>query len=357
MTAEGLIKEAVGLGATHIHLVSHSRPMARVHGHMMPLPSHDLMVHSDLNELLISICSKEQYEALETVGELNFGYSIPSVGRFRINVLKQRGTYAISIRIHKILIPDQEVLDIPKQVFDALANQTGLFLVTGQSGSGKSTTIAAILRHILNEKSVHVITVESPIEYLLKHDQGIVLQRDVGIDCQSIAQGLEGAMLHDPDVVMISEIEDDHTLDLALKLAESGKLVVAGYATKNAITALERMLLSEHEAIRRHQLSSSLLGILAQQLVPKSHSKEDILVCELLLVNSAIRMHIQSNQLSEIQNSLVAGRKQGMIAMDAHLFERYEKSQIDVDTLYQFCQDKEYIRRLEKSKGLGKRYE
>lgn len=355
MTAEQLIKDAVSLSATHVHLVSNSRPMARVHGQMIPFSQYEIMDQNDLDTLLMGICSKEQYKKLEAVGELNFGYSIASVGRFRINVLKQRGTFAISIRVHKITIPSNEELNIPNQVFEVLSNQTGLFLVTGPSGSGKSTTIAAILRHLLSKKSLHVITVESPIEYLLKHDLGIVLQRDVGIDCQSISQGLEGAMLHDPDVVMISEVEDDLTLDLALKIAESGKLVIAGYATKNTITALERMLLSEHEAIRRHQLASTLLGILSQQLIPKLNSSQEVLVCELLLANPAIKMHIQSNQLFEIQNSLLAGRKQGMIAMDAHLFEKYETGEIDLDSLFRFCQDSDYIRRLEKTKEQGKR--
>lgn len=354
MNAEDMFKKAVALGADTIHFVPNALPMVRIRGKIMPLSEYAILTHDEIHSILELLCNDQQMQVLETEGVLNFGYSIPNVGRFRVNVVKQRGTYALVIKVYKLQFPSRESLGIPKQVYEKLLNSSGLFLVTGPSGSGKSTTLAALVKHIVENKHVHIMTIESPIEYLFKHEKGIVVQRDVGTDCQSIEEGLYSVMLNDPDVVMISSIEDDKALDMALRIAEAGKLVIAGYVTQNALTALERMMLSSSQSsssLRRLQLANTLVGILSQQLLPKKDKDEQVMICELLLTNAAIKAHLSTNQLFEIHNSLIAGRKQGMISMDADLFDKYSQDLIHREVMYHYCHDADYIRRLENSKS------
>lgn len=342
-----IINQAVAEGADHIHLVVNAKPMIR---YKTKIRSFDMepLTALDLKSFVEMYTPDDSMELLEKKGEVNYAYAITDVGRFRINVLKQRGTYSVSIRVHKLELPQANSLSIPDKTYEIIKQKSGLFLVAGPSGSGKSTTLATLAKFILSQESVQLITVESPIEYLLKHDKGIILQREVGIDCSDIYTGLLSASLHDPDVLIISEISDDATMDLALKIAESGKLVIAGYTARNSIASLERMMLTDpiRMALRQYQLASNLTGILAQQLIETCGVGEIVMVPELLIVNDAIRTHIRGNQLSEIQNSLISGRKQGMISMDMSLFTLYTQGFLDYDKLMQYSIDHDYTRRL-----------
>lgn len=342
-----IIRHAVAEGADQVHLVANAKPMIRYKTKIQVSDFETLSV-SDIDEMLKEFDSDLPYDQLMQLGEANFGYAISNLGRFRVNVIRQRGSFAISIRIHKLVLPEKETLNIPEKAFELIHRGKGLFLVSGPAGSGKSTTIATLVNYILKSEPVHVITIESPIEYLMKHDLGVVLQRDVGIDCKDVYTGLKGAALHDPDVVVISEITDDATLSLALQIAESGKRVIAGYCARNAITAIERMMVTENaqEQLRKYQISSSLAGILAQQLIVIRDTNEIVMVPELLIVNGAIRTHIHNNQLSEIQNSLMSGRKEGMISMDAALVELYQNEVISYDTVMQNCLEHDFVKRL-----------
>lgn len=342
-----IIRHAVAAGADQVHLVANAKPMIR-YKTKIQVSDFDILLASDIDQMLKSFESDLPYDQLLQYGEANFGYALSNLGRFRVNVIRQRGSYAISIRIHKLTLPEKETLKIPEKAFELIHGGRGLFLVAGPAGSGKSTTIATLIHTILKTEPVHVITVESPIEYLLKHDLGLVLQRDVGIDCKDVYSGLKGAALHDPDVVVVSEITDDATLSLALQIAESGKRVIAGYSARNALTAIERMMVTENaqEQLRKYQISSALTGILAQQLIVTNEGKEIVMVPELLIVNGAIQTHIHNNQLSEIQNSLISGRKQGMISMDASLVELYQKGMIDYDAVIQNSMDHDFVKRL-----------
>lgn len=342
-----IIKQAVTLGADQVHLVANAKPMIR-YKTKIQVSDFDALTVSDIDDMLKTFDSSLPYDQLIEYGEANFGYAISNLGRFRVNVIRQRGSYAISVRIHKLTLPEVETLKIPEKVFEMIHRGRGLFLVSGPAGSGKSTTLATLVKYILKEEPVHVITVESPIEYLLKHDLGLVLQRDVGIDCKDLYTGLKGAALHDPDVVVVSEITDDATLSLALQIAESGKRVIAGYSARNAVTAIERMMVTENAQtqLRKYQISSALTGILAQQLIVTKNDAAIVMVPELLIVNGAIQTHIHNNQLSEIQNSLISGRKQGMISMDASLVDLYQTGAIDYDTLIKNSIDHDFVKRL-----------
>lgn len=216
--------------------------------------------------------------------------------------------------------------------------------------------MAAIIQHLNENHKLNIITVESPIEYLFKHGQSIVLQRDVGTDTESIYEGVRSIMRHDPDVVMISDIGEDRVAELALQIAESGKLVIAGLSSINTVTSIESLIASaKHERMdnRKLKLSHNLLGVISQRLVPGKQEDNRILVYELLLPNAATRTHIMTDALQELRNTLIVGKKQGMVNLDTNLYERYIEGDISKETLYKYAQDIDYVKRLEKVSSKG----
>ena len=238
------IESAIEQNASDIHIAPYAKPMLRINGILVPFESSEPLSHEDVYEDVKQLCTQEQIDQLEKNGEVNFSFSIPEQGRFRVNIIKQRGTYSISVRIFKMNIPSKANLGLPESIFKIASQKRGLFLVSGASSSGRSTTIAAILQYLNETRALNIVTVESPIEYLFKHNQSLVLQRDVGTDCNSILEGVKSVMLHDPDVVMISNINDDAILEIALQIAESGKMVIAGLSSINAVTSIESMIAS-----------------------------------------------------------------------------------------------------------------
>jgi len=353
---EHLITKAIELNASDIHLAINARPMLRINGILKPFEDREILTHDVVLEGVRKLCDDEQFEKLNTIGEINFSFSIPEQGRFRVNIIKQRGTYSVSIRILKLIVPSRDVLGVPDILFDLSSQSRGLIVVSGASGSGRSTTMATILQYLNETQSFNIITVESPIEYLFKHNQSLVVQRDVGIDCESIYDGVKSIMRHDPDVVMISDIGDEAVMELALQIAESGKLVIAGLSSINTVTSIEAIVSSskpERLENRKLKLASNLLAIIAQQLVPGKQDDKRIFIYELLLSNPAIRSNIMSSGFQELRNTLVVGKKQGLVSMDTNLFSKFHSGEITQETLYKYCQDIDYVKRLEKNAARG----
>lgn len=347
-----LIKIAIELNASDIHVAPNAKPMLRINGTLDSLSEAEILSHELIYKSIEELCDETQLARLNAIGEVNFSFSITDLGRFRVNIVKQRGTYSISTRILKLTIPSKETLGLPDKLFELIRHGRGLLLVSGASGSGRSTTMAAMVQALNENHKLNIITVESPIEYLFKHGESLVLQRDVGTDCDSIYEGVRSIMRHDPDVVMISDISEEPVIELALQIAESGKLVIAGLPSINAVTSIETLIASaktERSESRKLKLSSNLLAIVAQQLVPSKHNEQRILCYELLLPNAAIRSHIMSSSFMELRNTLIIGKKQGMVSMDTNLYERYMTGDIGKEALYKYCQDIEFIKRLEKS--------
>ena len=356
MRREDLIKAAIELNASDIHIAPSARPMLRVNGMLQPITGSQVSSNESITEAVRDLCDDAQMKNLEATGELNFSFSVTEIGRFRVNIVKQRGTYSISIRILKLIIPSKESLGLPDSIFEIAEQGQGLLLVSGASGSGRSTTMAAIVQHLNEHHKLNIITVESPIEYLFKHGQSIVLQRDVGTDTVSLYEGVRSIMRHDPDVVVISDIGDDRITELALQIAESGKLVIAGLSSINSVTTIESLVASakqERVVNRKLKLSHNLLGVISQRLVPGKHEDNRILVYELLLPNAATRTHIMSDALQELRNTLIVGKKQGMVNLDTNLFEKYIAGDISKETLYKYAQDIDYVKRMEKSANKG----
>lgn len=356
MRREELIKGAIELNASDIHVAPYAMPMFRVNGVLQPMENSEIMTNEAISEAVRELCDESQLDKLELSGEVNFSFSITEHGRFRVNIIKQRGTYSVSIRILKLVIPSKEVLELPNSIFELADQGRGLLLISGASGSGRSTTMATIVQHLNQTQNLNIITVESPIEYLFKHDKSVVLQRDVGTDCDSIQEGVKSIMRHDPDVVMISDIEDDGVAELALQIAESGKLVIAGYSSINTVTTIEAMIASarsERMLSRKFKLAYNLLGIFSQRLVPGLQDGKRVVIYELLLPNAATRTHILNDALIELRNTLIIGKKQGMVHMDTNLFERYLDGAISQETLYKYAQDIDLVKRMEKTKQRG----
>lgn len=346
-----LIELAIDKNASDVHIAPYAKPMLRINGQLVPFSDSPVLTNDEVYQDVKQLCTQEQLSHLEEFGEVNFSFSIAEHGRFRVNIIKQRGTYSISVRLFKRNIPSWDSLGLPESLFDLVALKRGLILISGVSSSGRSTTIAALIQYLNERKALNIVTVESPIEYLFKHGESLVLQRDVGTDCPSLIEGIKSAMVHDPDVVMISNVNDDASLELALQIAESGKLVLAGYSSLNSISTIESIIASagvERADNRKLKLASNLIAILSQQLVPGISETNRVLVYEMLLSNATTRSQIQQKLFDELRNTLNSGKKQGMMSMDMHLFERYQAGDISKETLHQYCQDIEFVKRLAK---------
>lgn len=352
MSVDSIIKQGVERGAQNIYIAPNAKPIFKIDGDIAIQQDMVFLDNEAVSEMLDTLLTEPQLTLLHQTGEINVGYSLQDVGRLRVNVVRQRGSFALSFKLHHTALPSIDNLNIPDVFTQRLHEKNGLILVCGASGTGRSTTMAAMVQYINETRSAHIMTIESPLEYLIRHDKSIVLQRDVGTDCSTIEDGMRSAFLHDPDVVVVSELTSEDVVDMALRLVESGKLVIAGYTAKNSLSAIEKIVYAENQSksqIRRHQFAHTFLGVITQQLIPSLDGDKRILCYELLLANPAVRAYLMSNELSEIQNTLIAGKRQGMISMDTHLFNLYQQGAISHQHMVQYAQDIEFIKRLEKA--------
>jgi twitching motility protein PilT len=350
MDYEALLTTAMDAGASDLHLVPNALPTVRINGNIKVVPGFEACTHLDIQGFVDEILPKHFTEQLNLTGEVSFSYSKYDLGRFRVNIVKQRGTLSMAIRILKFEIPSFEALGLPNAFIRQMDRGRGLLIVSGPSGSGKSTTIAALIHEINQKYAYHIMTVESPIEYLYRHGVSTILQREVGVDCQTMQDGVLSAFHHDPDILVISNLRDESVIDYALQVAESGKLVIAGMNAVNSRTALEKLISGarpEHMASRKYKVSSSLLGILSQKLVPHISDEKRILSYELLIPNAAVKSYIYENRWDDLPTILISGQKDGMRYMDHSLFSLYQNGEISRDTMLKFSHDPEYIRRLE----------
>ena len=350
MDYNSLLIFAMNEGASDIHLVPGARPSLRINGKVKTLETHDACLYDDIQCFIDDIIPKHYVQKLEEVGEISFSYSQYELGRFRVNVVRQRGTLSMAIRILRLKIPELSELGLPEAFIKRMDLGRGLLIVSGPSGSGKSTTIASMIEAINQSQALHIITVEEPIEYLYRHQQSIILQREVGADCPKMLDGVLSAFNHDPDVLVISNLRDETVIDYALQVAESGKLVIAGMNAVNTRTALEKLISGarpEHMSSRKYKVSSTLQGILSQKLVPHISEEKRILSYELLLPNAAIKSYIYDNRWDDLPNALISGKKEGMCYMDHSLFNLFNACEITREVMLKYAHDLDYIKRLE----------
>lgn len=336
-----ILEEARARGASDIHLAPGTQIMFRIDGDLVQM-SEDRIKPFEIEELIKPMLSSHQMEELEKNGELDFAYSIAGFNRLRVNVFRQRGTYAMALRLLSFEIPTPKELGVPDSVVDLANRKRGLVLVTGATGSGKSTTLAALIGVIAQKYAKTIITLEDPIEYLHPHNKSMVLQREIGYDSKTYANALRAALRQDPDVILVGEMRDLETISIAITAAETGHLVFSTLHTNSASAAIDRIIdvfPPYQQQQVRVQLSGVLEGIIAQQLLPKQNSGGRIAAFEVMLANPAVRNLIREGKAYQLLSVLQTSRKEGMQTMDDAIYDLYMKSYISSDTAISYAQD------------------
>lgn len=336
-----ILEEAQTRAASDIHLAPGTQVMFRIDGKLVRMSDETVPPYA-IEKMLEPMLNEAQQEELERNGELDFAYSIPGFQRLRVNVFRQRGTYAMAIRILSFEIPEPKQLGLPQSVIDLTAGKRGLVLVTGATGSGKSTTLAAMIREIAENYEKSIITLEDPIEYLHKHGKSMVIQREIGYDSHSYASALRAALRQDPDVILVGEMRDIETISIAITAAETGHLVFSTLHTNSASEAIDRIIdvFPPHQQQQiRVQLAGVLKGVVAQQLLPKQNACGRVAAFEVLLANSAVSNLIREGKTYQLLSMIQTNRKEGMQMMDDAIYELYMKSYINSDTAVSYAQD------------------
>lgn len=340
--------------ASDLHISVGVPPIMRLHGSLTRLGEKNL-TPADTFEMVKQLLTEEQWKRLEDKGELDFSYSRQGLGRYRINAYKQRGSYCLAARVLAARIPSMEELKLPIIFKDLAMKQRGLILVTGPTGSGKSTTLASVIDYINMNKSCHVLTLEDPIEYLHRHNLSMINQREMGNDSKDFAQALRAALRQDPDVIMVGEMRDLETISIAVTAAETGHLVLSTLHTVGSAKTIDRIIdvfppYQQNQI--RVQLASVLEGVISQQLLPTSDGEGRIAAFEVMLATPAIRNLIREGKAHQIQSIIQTSSKYGMETMDSSLTELYRSGIISLDTALEYCVDREYMEKTIGSSGI-----
>lgn len=339
---QDLIAYALDKGASDLHLSAGTPPCIRVNGDILRL-GEEKSRPEDIQTVVNDIVDDAHAEALTRDGEVDFAYSIPALGRFRVNVFRQRGSLSLALRILNLRIPAPKELGLPQSVIDMTDKRRGLVLVTGATGSGKSTTLASLIDVINHKHSYHIITLEDPIEYLHRHGTSIVDQREIGSDTRSYATALRAALRQDPDVILVGEMRDLDTISIAVTAAETGHLVFSTLHTVGAANTVDRIIdvfpPYQQQQIRT-QLADVLQCVVSQQLLPKKNGQGRIAAMEIMISNPAIRNHIREAKTFQIQTVIQTNAKMGMRTMDDALYELYQRGEIDGETALFYAQDR-----------------
>ena len=330
-----ILRFAVGENASDIHLKVDSPPMLRRYGTLAVEPSLPVLSAADLRSIVEQMADPPQIERLDRQRQVDLGYGTPDLGRFRVNVYHQRGELRIAFRWIPTRIRSLADLGMPASVSTVATGSRGLILVTGTTGSGKSTTLAAMIDKINTDKPHHIITVEDPIEFLHPHKLGIVNQREIGSDTAGFKTALRYVLRQDPDVVLIGELRDLETVEAALSIAETGHLCLATLHTNGAIQTVNRVIdvFPPHQQDQvRAQLSFVLEGIVSQQLIPRSTGQGRCMALEVLVMTPAIRNLIRDNKMHQMYSQMQVGQqKYGMQTMNQALFSLLQRRLITID--------------------------
>jgi len=338
-----LIKQAVDSKASDIHISSNVQPLMRVGGTLRPIPGYSVLDYIEIKDLVYSILSKDKQNELENEGEAELSYSDEILGRFRVNVYKQRGSYACAFRIINSIIPSLEELGLPVSIRELTTRKQGLILITGPSGSGKSTTLASMIDVINSSRKVHILTLEDPIEYTHENKLAMVNQREIGSDTKNYSKALKSALRQDPDVILIGEMRDLETIQTAVTAAETGHLVLSTLHTIGSADTIDRIIdvfPSYQQQQVRVQLSSVLEAIVTQRLIPTLDEKNVVGAFEVLKATSAIRNLIRDDKTYQIQNHIQTGKKYGMISLDKSLERLYKSNLISKENALAYSIDR-----------------
>jgi len=348
-----LLRMLVDREGSDLHLAVGNPPVGRVHGHLQYFGDEPLD-GVDTERLMKSIASVDNQQELQEIGGSDFGFAFEDVARFRVSIFKQKGFVGCVLRLIPNNIMTFEEIGLPERLKETISRPRGLFLVTGPTGSGKTTTLATMLDYINTECDHHIITIEDPIEYYHEHRKSIITQREVGVDVPSFAEGIRRALRQDPDVVLVGEMRDLETIGAAITAAETGHLVFGTLHTTGAVRTIDRVIdafpTNQQEQIRT-QLAGNLIAVLSQALLPKKSGFGRVAAFEVMLATPAIQNLIRENASFRITSSIQTGHKYGMFLLDEHLAELYKKGVISHEAAMAKAQDTENLDNLIRSEA------
>jgi twitching motility protein PilT len=350
-----ILLEVIEAGASDLHLTAGSPPMVREKGRLRAL-DYPQMSPQDTREIVYSILNNEQRKRLETDWQIDLSYSVPNKARFRVNAFFQRASVGAVMRTIPTDIPRLQDLGLPPVLADFTKKPRGFVLVTGPTGSGKSTTLAAMIDMINKERQEHILTIEDPIEFLHRHQSCIVNQRELGTDATSFAEGLKAALRQDPDVILVGEMRDLETMATALTAAETGHLVFATLHTQDTAQTVDRIVdafppTQQHQV--RVQLSIALQGIVTQQLIQTADGKDRVCACEVLVPTPGVRNLIREGKSHQIYSALQTGAAHGMQTMDAALVDLVRRGKISQQIAERRSSTPDELKRLMGQVGVG----
>ena len=344
-----LLRQAESAGASDLHLVVASPAMFRVDGKLESVNGSVPLSAAEVNEAFNQVTTPEERDQFHRQLELDFGYSISGVGHFRCNAAMQRGAISLAVRLLPPKVPTIDELELPQLCKQLIMKQRGLVIVTGPTGSGKTTTLAAMINHLNHNDSRHLVTIEDPIEYVHPSINCAITQRQLGSDTLSFAQALKHVLRQDPDVILVGEVRDPETAAAALSVAETGHLVLTTGHAPSTSQAMERIidLFPPYERpLTQTRLASLLVGVLCQTLVPRADGPGRIAAVEILMANSAVRNLIREGKTYQLPNAIRSHHDIGMRSLDEALVDLYLKKVISGETLVNYCNDVEEVDRL-----------
>ena len=344
-----LLTKMIQEGASDLHIVVGAPPMIRVHGGVEPISGYNRLTADQTQEIVYSVMNEDQVSEFESTKECDMSFGIEGLSRFRLNIYRDRGSVVGAFRAIPFEILTFEQLGLPRIIADFAYRPNGLVLVCGPTGSGKSTTLAAVIDKINQERNTHIITIEDPIEYLHNHNRSVINQREVHSDTQSFAQALKRVLRQDPDVILIGEMRDTETIQAAITVAETGHLAFATLHTNDALQTMNRIIdvfPAAQQAQVRTQLSFVLEAVVVQQLVPRADGMGRAIAMEIMIPNPAIRSLIRAEKLEQIPSMIEIGKGEGMMTMNQSLYRLMRRGVITTDMAFKRSSNPEGLQHL-----------
>jgi twitching motility protein PilT len=356
MDVLNLIRIASDLKASDLQLVIDSPPLVRINGELQGLENFNDLTPHDIDIALTQLTDESQRQCFLNTKELDFAYSVEGCGRLRCNVARQMNGMSLAIRLLPPNVPTIDELELPQILKELVQQPRGLLLVTGPTGSGKSTTLAAMIRHLNQTGGHHIITIEDPIEYIHRRIKCAITQRQLGEDTNSYPSALRHILRQNPDVIMLGEIRDSDTAAAALSVAETGHLVLSTSHAPSAPQAIERIIdlfAPQERHLAETRLASLLVAIVCQTLVPRVDGSGRIAAVEILIANAAAKNMIREGKIHHLHNVITTNREAGMVTMDEALTELYKKGTISLKTVFTYCNDSNEVKKLLGSQSHG----